>query len=290
MSRVDVALVGCGHMGRHHARVIAAHPRCRLVAAIDVVDGRAAEIAGRYGAEARTSVPEGVAAVVIATPTVTHVGLGREHVAAGRWVLIEKPLAPTAADAALLRHGRVVVGHVERFNPSVRAAGAVRPQHVEARRLAPPTGRSMDVDVLLDLMVHDLDLVIGWCGDLVGFEVTGRAGRDGVDEATVHARTASGATATLVASRLAGRVERTVRVVETDRVTMLDLHARTAVRIAADGVPRPLPMTPEDGLGAQWDAFLRAVVGEAAPAVSADDGARAVAAAERIGAALVAPV
>jgi predicted dehydrogenase len=272
-------------MGRHHARVIAADPRCRLVAAIDINPERSAAIAARYGAEAVDVVPDGVEVVVVATPTVTHVEVARPLLAEGRWCLVEKPLAETSLAAARLPPARLAVGHVERFNPAVRAAGALRPLYVEARRTTPPTGRSLDIDVVLDLMLHDLDLLLVWSGsEIVAIDAVGSTAGGRLDAANVRVRLADGTTASLVASRVADVAERYVRVVEEGRRTELDLLAGRAMR---DG--RVLEHDGRDGLTAQWQAFVAAVQGKAPIAVDAAAGWRAVAVAERVRAAVVEP-
>lgn len=283
---IDVAIVGCGYMGRNHARVIGEHPGCRLVAAVDIVPERAWELASRFGAEARTTVPDGVDAVVVATPSSTHSEVAGPLLEQGRWCLVEKPLASTAEAALLLRSPRLAVGHIERFNPAVRAAGEMRPRYVEARRLAPPTGRSKDIDVVLDLMVHDLDLLLQWSAgevewfDAVGVAVTGPH----VDTASVRIRTSDGMTASLVASRVATEPERTVRVFEPGRYTLLDLRSRRALR--RGGPLAELGTT--DALTAQWDAFMAAVRGERPVTVDFDAGRRVVELAEQIGQAIAA--
>lgn len=294
---IDVAIVGCGHMGRHHARAVAAHPDCRLVAAIDVVDERARAIADQYGAECRTTVPDGVDAVIIATPTSTHADVAGPLLTGGRWCLVEKPLAHTIGAAKALSSPRLVVGHIERFNPAVRAVGDLAPRFIEARRLAPATGRSSDVDVIFDLMIHDLDLILAWSrGRVEWFDAVGVA-VDGprVDTASVRLRTTDGIVANLVASRVAAASERTVRLFEPGRYTFLDLREGRAWR---DGLQRddggvsersgtPVPhVDARDALTAQWDAFIAAVRGDRAVAVGFDDGCGAVALAEQIGAAI----
>lgn len=291
---IDVAIVGCGHMGRHHARAVAAHPDCRLVAAVDIVPERAREVGERYGAEARSTVPDGVSAVIVATPTSTHAEIAGPLLAGGRWCLVEKPLADKSLAAKALCSPRLVVGHIERFNPAVRAAGELAPRFIEARRLAPATGRSSDVDVIFDLMIHDLDLILSWArGGVEWFDAVGVA-VDGprVDTASVRLRTTDGIVANLVASRVAASSERTVRVFEPGRYTFLDLREGRAWR---DGLQRddggasersgtPVPnLDGRDALTAQWDAFIAAMRGDRAVAVGFSDGWDAVDLAEQIG-------
>jgi Ni2+-binding GTPase involved in maturation of urease and hydrogenase len=198
-----------------------------------------------------------------------------------QWCLVEKPLAHTLAAARALVDPRCRVGHVERFNRAVRAAGPLRPVVVEGRRIAPPTGRGLDVDVVLDLMIHDLDLVLGWTGvgavawvDAAGV-VHGRL----VDTASVRLRTTSGLTASLVASRVAAERQRVLHCYEPGRCTRLDLLAGVATRGT-----ELLPVDdPRDALRCQWEGFTAAVRGDgAAPGATGVDGLGAVALAERI--------
>ena len=278
---MDVALVGCGHMGSHHARVISSHPRSRLVAMVDLVPDRAQRLAAEFGTEARATLPEGIDAVVVATPTATHGRVASPIIAGGAWCLVEKPLAATRAAALSLHSPRLAVGHLERFNPAVRAAGPLVPRVVEARRMAPPSGRSCDIDVVLDLMIHDLDLVLSWAtGEVVWLDAVGVA-VDGplIDTASVRLRTTDGLTATLMASRVEKRPERSIRVYERGRFTSLDLHQGRAIRSGT----RLAVRDGRDALTAQWDAFVMAVEGERAVAVGTHDAIRAVSLAERIG-------
>ncbi len=280
---LDVALVGCGHMGRRHAAVIASDPGARLVATVDVIGSRAEATASRFGGRAEAVVPATVDAVVVATPTSTHVQIAAPLLDRGQWCLVEKPLATGAERARALASERCAVGHVERFNPALRAAGWLRPRVVEARRIAPPSGRSLDVDVVMDLMIHDLDLVLEWMApgatvtsiDAAGVSVGGRH----LDAASVRLRSSCGLTASMLASRVAGHRERLVRCYEPGRYTELDLlagRARVQGRLVA-------PPTPDDALTAQWRAFTDTVRGarhsRAAPSTA---GLRAVALAERI--------
>lgn len=239
---IRVALVGCGHMGRLHARTITAHPDCQLVTAVDVRRERAEKIRADHGAAVSDDAGD-ADAVVIATPPGTHAELARRYLAEGRWVLVEKPLATSAADARALDGPRLCVGHLERFNPAIRALGPVRPRRVAARRQGPRSGRSEDVDVVLDLMIHDLDLVLSWAADA---RVVGAAG----DRDTATAVLAGdGLEASLYASRAS---EDRVRTVQVDGIE-LDL-----LRGTVDGSAAPGP----DALTCQWQAFLDTMAGK----------------------------
>lgn len=254
---IDVAVVGCGHMGSFHARVVAADPRARLVAVVDVLPERARTLAERHGAEARTRVPDGVAAVVVSTPTPVHV-LAAEHLAAGRWVLVEKPIAQDLVDAGALVHPRCVVGHSERFNPAVRRLGAVRPRHLRSRRALTPRAHEPADSAALDLLIHDLDLFLAWTGELAEL-VSVRGSWHAVSACL---RTPSGATARLEATRLAERPLRRLWVQEPRSFVEVDLLLG---RVSGAGHPLD-PPDGRDALTAQWDAFVDAVQG-AEPAV-----------------------
>jgi len=280
---VNVALVGCGHMGARHAAVIASHPQCALVAAIDVRPERAAAIAAATGAEVSQAVPHGVDAVVVATPTTTHAQIAGPLLDQGAWCLVEKPLAHSRPAAQSLDRARCIVGHIERFNPALRAAGSLRPTVVEARRVAPPTGRGGDVDVVLDLMIHDLDLVLGWMApgaEVAWLDAVGVGPR--IDTASVRLRSTCGLTATLLASRAAGRQERRIECFAPGRTVSLDLLLGTATVSGQTATPRD----GRDALTAQWEAFVGKIKGEERGAVAGDTGVGAVALAEQIGTAI----
>lgn len=278
--RVRVALVGCGHMGAHHARVTAQSARSRLAVVVDLHPDRARAFADRWGAVAEPTVPREIDAVVVATPTTTHVAVARPLVERGQWCLVEKPLAPTAREASELRTDRLVVGHSERFNPAIRALGGMRPVEVDARRVTRRSQRGRDVDVLADLMIHDLDL-LGWWSEPgsrpVVDHASGARGPDGSwDRATAEVRLGS-LRATLEACR-DGEPAREIVLRDRARVAHLDLLAGRARDEEGDLPPRD----PRDALEAQWDAFLDAVEGTASAAVGLGDSLAALALAERI--------
>ncbi|MCB9686982.1 MAG: Gfo/Idh/MocA family oxidoreductase [Alphaproteobacteria bacterium] len=280
--RLRVALVGCGAMGSRHARVVAADPDCELAAVVDTDPERATILAERHGTRVERTVPREVDAVVVATPTTTHARIAGPLLADGVWCLVEKPLAHSAEAARSLRHPRCAVGHVERHNPALRAAGSLAPRVVEARRIAPPTGRGTDVDVILDLMIHDIDLVLDWAGpgaevawiDAAAVAVAG----DLVDTASVRLRTTTGLTATLLASRVASERQRHIACYEGGRSTVLDLLSGRARR----GGQELHAADPRDALTCQWQAFTDAVRRDRRPEAGGDAGIRAVEVAERI--------
>jgi len=281
---IRVAIVGCGAMGARHARVVSSDPGAELAAVVDIVPERADRLATAHGTRRESSVPREVDVVVVATPTTTHVAVAAPLLDRGLWCLVEKPLAEASAAALALRFPRCAVGHVERFNPAIRAAGAVRPQVVEARRISPPTGRGEDVDVVVDLMIHDLDLVLGWArpgAEVAWVDAAGvRATTNGaLDVASVRLRTTCGMTATLLASRVAERRQRVMCCYEPGRATVLDLLAGRARRNGADLDPPD----ERDGLTAQWQSFTASVRGTTPPP-GIGAGIRALEVAERVAA------
>ena len=215
MSQIKIAVVGCGHLGSIHARLLAARTDVELVAVVDPVPESRQRVAEAYGCRALAEPQElcGVAdAVVVAAPTYLHAAVSVPLLEAGLDLLIEKPIAATVAEAQSIvtvarRHGRVVaVGHVERFNPAWQMAveRCGRVVAVESSRLAPFTFRSLDVGVVLDLMIHDIDLVLSLePGELVSVESHGLSATGGHEDA-VRARLlfSSGMIADLSASRI----------------------------------------------------------------------------------------
>ncbi|MEM6928797.1 MAG: Gfo/Idh/MocA family oxidoreductase [Myxococcota bacterium] len=288
-----MALLGCGAMGQRHAATVDRDPEARLAVVVDIVEDRADALAHRFGAAVRTDVPAGIDAAIVATPTSTHVDVARPLLERGIPCLVEKPLASTVRAARDLDVERCFVGHIERFNPALVQAGALSPQVVVGRRVAPPTGRSSDVDVVLDLMIHDLDLLLHWGGaerwhvvDAKGVGVPGR-----VDTASVQLRSAGGRTASLLASRVASHRERVLHCYEPGRTTRLDLVAGTCVQTpeapTGERTSAPRHEPSRDALLAQWSAFRAAVAGDGVEATSSRAGLRAVQLAEDIREAVV---
>ena len=184
MPPLRVAVIGVGHLGQHHARLLSAMPDVELVGVVDTKPGRAQEIATQYGTRAFADAAEVrslVDAVTVAVPTQAHVDVALPFVEQGSAVLVEKPLASSLAeadrliDAAARRGSLLAAGHTERFNPAVTAAAprVSNPRFVEVHRLGVFPERSLDIDVIFDLMIHDLDLLLA----VVGAEVVDAADR-----------------------------------------------------------------------------------------------------------------
>jgi predicted dehydrogenase len=303
MPDLRVGVVGVGALGRHHARVLAEVPGARLRGVYDIDSARAAEIARQYDCEAfpdLASFAEAVEAAVVAVPTVSHHSVALTLLAGGRHVLLEKPITTTVDEADELisvaaRQGSVLqAGHVERFNPAldVLKQNVQAPRFVEVHRLSPFSPRSLDIDVVLDLMIHDLDIVLALDGseavqvDAVGVPVL--SGR--VDIANARLRFASGLVANLTASRVSAEKVRKFRVFAPRTYVSLDLAARAGqIYRLVDG-PEGRPeisveraAAPEqEPLRRQAEAFVAAALRKQPPAVSGADGRRALALAGRI--------
>jgi len=238
MDPVALGVVGVGSLGYHHARILEALPGVRMVGAYDRDPTRLAEVSGTLGVPAAESLEALLAAadgVVVSVPTSHHEAVACEALSRGVHVLVEKPMAPTmeAADRILAQAdesgARVLIGHVERFNQAVLAAEPhlERPLFVEWHRLAPFQPRSTDVAVVLDLMIHDVDLV----GSLVGRPIAGIAATGipvltpTVDIANARIEFEGGAVANLTASRVSLEKMRKLRIFQPSGYISLDLAA-----------------------------------------------------------------
>jgi len=246
MTRIPMAVIGCGHLGTIHARLLAGRDDVDLVAVVDPSPEARQRVADAHGCRPLAEPAELaglVAAAVVAAPTGLHADVALPLLERGVDLLIEKPLAATVEDsraiaAAARRLGRVVsVGHVERYNPAWRSAAARAGEVslVEARRMAPFTFRSLDVGVVHDLMIHDIDLVLSLApGRLEQVEARGLVATGGHEDA-VRARLTfeSGLVAELAASRIAPRLERTVALWGVGGIVSADLNAKTVEVVAA---------------------------------------------------------
>ena len=233
--RVRTAVVGTGHLGKFHARIHKENPRAELVALVDPDLERARVLAAELDCCACATVdelPAGVEAVSIAAPTVLHEALARPLLERGVHCLVEKPLAANLAEAdrllaAAARGGALLsVGHVERFQPAVRAVKArgFKPRFVECHRLAPFTGRSRDIGVVHDLMIHDLDLVLDLVGSSVrSLDAVGGAILTGQEDvASVRLVFENGARANITASRASLQPTRKLRLFSGEGYASLD--------------------------------------------------------------------
>jgi predicted dehydrogenase len=297
MEPIRVGVIGVGSLGQHHARVYAELPGARLVGVADVDEARAAAIAARHGcrsaADYRTLIGA-VDAVSVAAPTLLHHDIAMACLEAGLHVLVEKPLAATVQEArnlavAASRRGVTLqVGHIERFNAAFRATrGAVKmPALIECRRWAPFTPRGADVDVVLDLMIHDLDLVLGMAGAPVrDVQASGVSMlSSGTDVAQARVAFDNGCVATFSASRVAESKIRELRIYEPGGFVVIDLAGQTAVvgrrAMGTSGSHEFLTeQVKGDGrepLKLELEAFLDSVRTGAPPLVSGREGAAAL--------------
>jgi predicted dehydrogenase len=237
-----IGVIGAGHLGRFHARLIGELSDVHLVGVCDPIEAAAIQLAGECGTRAffdyRELIPQ-IDAAIVATPTATHHRVGCDLLAAGAHVLMEKPLARTKAEADEMvalaeRHGKVFqVGHIERFNPALDSVRAFlnEPKYIEAARYTPYTFRSTDIGVVLDLMVHDLDLAMTLAGSAVeGVLAIGTSIMGGhEDVAQARIQFANGCVANLSASRVSYRALRQMQVWSRESHASIDFATRTAV-------------------------------------------------------------
>lgn len=297
MKPIHVAVFGAGSFGRHHIRQLSNHPAVSRVSVVDRNGDRAAAVACEHGAEVAGEdvVPD---AAVVAVPTEHHHAVALRLLARGVPVFVEKPLAATDREAedlvrAARRSGTVLqVGHIERFAPAFEAlrTGAKGVRHVSVRRHNPPRPTPPAVDVVLDLMIHDVDLAMALAGATPTAVTAVAVDGTGQEAASARLVFSGGIVADLSASRLSPVTERTVTVHAANGVWRADLAAGRLDRCVHGTVtPVPLPGG-EDKLAAELDEFVRAVRGEARPRVDGAAGAAALAVANRIRAALLVPV
>lgn len=307
---ISVAVVGVGVFGRNHARVYKELEEqgepVRLLGVVDPDVNRADSVAREFGCKAFGSVQQMLTthselqAASLAAPTLHHLSLAIELMKAGVDVLIEKPLATTLAEADELvataqKHKRIAqVGHLERFNPAVRATIPMltQPMFFEVHRLSVFTPRSLDVDVVLDLMIHDLDIVLAFARSpvkevrAVGLPIL--SGK--VDIANVRLELESGCIANFTASRVSTERVRKLRFFQPKQYVSLD-YGRQEVLVfsVGDGVGAATPsvnpnigvskpaVAAEEPLHAELKSFLRAVRERSTPVVPLEDGRRALA-------------
>jgi predicted dehydrogenase len=303
---IRVAVVGVGHLGRHHARLYAASPEAELVAVVDRDTGRAQAIADEFGCRALADPAEligEVQAASVAVPTEAHREVAGPLLERGVDVLIEKPLARSLDEADSIartaeQHSRLVmVGHTERYNPAVMALTRAvdAPRFFEIHRLAAFTARSTDIDVVLDLMIHDLDLLLLMDGtEPVAVDAVGiSALTDRVDIANARIRLASGCVANLTASRISAEPVRRVRVFQSRTYLSCDTGRRSVERyrlvFGVDSTPTiqhdALPVEEGEPLALELAAFLDAVRTRESP-IDARQGRRAMALADQVLAAI----
>jgi predicted dehydrogenase len=310
MARLPVGVIGVGALGHHHARHLAGAEDATLVGVHDTDRARGSAVAGACGVRFYADLDALLAdaeAVTVAVPTPAHAEVGLRALERGRAVLMEKPLAATLEEAddlvrAAERRGvPLQVGHVERFNRAVRAARPYLgdPRYLESDRLAPFQPRGTDVAVVLDLMIHDLDLILHLTGGAPAADV--RASGVAVlsphlDMANARVEFASGAVANVTASRIARERVRRLRIFQADGYLSLDLGAGVgefmrlrdgwrelgAARLEELVERVPLVVPEEDALRLELASFVHAVRGGTETVVTGAEGRAALALALRV--------
>lgn len=302
MSALRMAVVGVGHLGKHHARLLATMPGVTLVGVADTNEARAAEIAASAGTTAFAdwrSLPD-VDAVTVATPTESHLAVAEGLLARGAHVLVEKPLARSIDEAdrliaaAAARGVQLAVGHTERFNPAVAAARAHlhAPRFIEAHRLGTFPERSLDIDVVFDLMIHDLDLLLSIVGEpVVSVEAVGvPVLTPRIDIANVRLRFAGGCIANLTASRISRDRVRKIRFFQPQSYLSIDYAAQEVEHYALGPGPAGAPaitggkleVVRDEPLRRELEDFVEAVRAGRPPQVTGEQGRAALALAAEI--------
>jgi predicted dehydrogenase len=299
MKKVRAAVIGVGYLGRFHAQKYVQLEECELVAVVDERQEAREAVAAEVGARALAGYGEllgQVDAVSVVTPTAAHFAIAREFIEAGAHVLVEKPITETPEQARELirlaaKHGRILqVGHLERFNSAILGAEEHlrAPRFIECHRLAPYKERGTDISVVLDLMIHDIDIVQTLVGspiqsiDAIGTPVFS----EDVDIANARIRFANGCVANATASRVSLKSERKMRVFSDDAYVSMDLQQKvvTVIRKRPGGpAAGQLPVSIEerlfeagDALKAEIHSFLTCIQHGRPPVVSGEAGLAAL--------------
>src|SRR5256885_4275519 len=299
---MKVGVFGTGYLGRLHARILTEMPEAEVVGFVEPRDDVAADVAKTLGIKRFpdvASLANEIDCAVVATPTTLHCEVGSTLIEAGCDVMIEKPIADSIDDAQRLidlakKHGRIVqVGHVERYNPAIAAVAPLLRdiRYVESERLGVFVGRSLDIDVLLDLMIHDLNLVLSLLGQevvevrAVGVPVL----TDKVDITNVRLELANGAVANLTASRVSQERVRKVRFFSSESYISVDTKEQEVkgFRLGNRAIePMAVDVQKKEPLRAELESFLQCVRDRKRPLVSGEDGVAAVALAKDVAAAI----
>jgi predicted dehydrogenase len=298
-----VGVVGVGHLGRHHARILSALEGAQLTAVVDVIPERATESAAASGARTLSNSREllgDVDAVTVAVPTELHLEIALPFLERGTSVLVEKPMARSLDEAdrmiaAARASGAVLaVGHTERYNPAVAAVLPLvtSPRFIEVHRLGVFPDRSLDIDVVFDLMIHDLDVILSLVrSEVASIEAVGvPVLTSRYDIANARLRFESGCIANVTASRISRDRVRKIRFFQPDSYLSIDYAAQEVEgwRLVRRDGGRPsieggqLPVTRDEPLRRELADFVRAAHERSAPLVDGDAGRRALALATRI--------
>jgi len=300
---VRIAVIGVGALGRHHARILAQLPDVELAGVVDINEARAREIGGVVNAPWSTNASEmlgRVDAVTVAVPTESHLNVALPFLQRGTAVLVEKPLARDAGEArqmmaAAAASGAVfAVGHTERYNPAVTAVRPLldHPRFIEVHRLGTFPDHSLDIDVVFDLMIHDLDVVLSIVpSEVVAVEAVGVAVLTSrPDIANARLKFASGCIANITASRISKDRVRKIRIFQRDAYLSVDYAAQEVERwrlVKNNGGPPAieggkLEVVREEPLKRELADFVAALREKRQPGVTGADGLRAIELAQKI--------
>jgi predicted dehydrogenase len=298
MHKLRLGVVGVGHIGKNHARLYAAHPEVEFVGVYDANAEAARKITHQYGGQAFASLAEfstAIEAASLATPTCTHFELGQLLLTSGKHLLIEKPIADRLDHAqelirlAQARELILQVGHIERFNPAFHALESrlTHPRFIEAHRLSPYPGRSMDIGVVLDLMIHDLDIILHLVRspiqsvDAVGVAVLSKS----EDIANARLRFTNGCVANITTSRISPEKLRKIRVFQDDTYLSLDYQDQSGEIYRKQGekiIREKIPVQKDEPLKLELSSFIDCVRARRDPVVGGAQATDALAVAMEI--------
>jgi len=323
MKRVRVAVVGVGHLGKHHARLYKTLPGATLVGVCDSDAARAAAVAKEYATEAIsdfTALFGRVDAVSVSVPTVGHHAVAKEFLARGVACLVEKPMTKTIAEGeelvslARAKKATLQVGHIERFNPAFRAIEGVikRPRFIEIHRLSPFRFRSTDIDVVYDLMIHDLDIVLSLVrSKVVRLDAVGVSLLFGSEDiANARLEFENGCVANITSSRISDKAMRKIRLFSDEGYASIDTGEKSArfykttpqlgealAKLPKDREPsigdiaaiprefydiREIAVPNEEPLANELASFIDCVAADREPVVTGEDGLAALRLAEQV--------
>ena len=298
MNKIRTAIIGVGHLGKIHARICAEMPQVELVGVVDVNEATAREVAEKHNTRHFTRVEdalEAIDAAHVVVPTDKHFAVTKILLEAGKHVLLEKPITATVAEADELlalarRHDRVLqVGHVERFNPAIIGIQKIltQPIFIEVHRLAPFNPRGTEVGVVLDLMIHDLDIILHLVQspvervDAVGIPVL----TDKEDIANARLSFANGCVANVTASRVSAERMRKIRFFQSDAYISLDYMAQNAKLFRREGwqiLDEQINFAGAQPLQSEIQSFVDCVIKGERPVVSGEAGRNALDVAMRV--------
>jgi predicted dehydrogenase len=296
---LKIALVGAGHMGKIHIEKLASLPDSQIVGIVDVDLEKARILAQKYHVPfygSHDELMDQLDAAVIATPTETHYQIGKDFLEAGIHVLVEKPIASTQEEAKTLieiaKRKKLVlqVGFLERFNPAFMKSLPMikKPLFIESHRMSGYTGRSTDIDVVLDLMIHDIDLILSIVQeDVYDIKAQGVSFvMDKLDVASARLEFSNGCIVNLNANRISAKKERTIAIFEKNQSFFVDLmNRKVAITLKKNGGDIEI----EDCLVDQFDAvkhelsaFIQSIIERTRAVVNGEDGLKALTIADRI--------